>query len=388
LEASGAFVESFTVPPRYSGPLDGLTFVVKDLIDVAGHITGCGNPDWRKGHPPAVCHALCVEQLLGAGGWCVGKTVTDELAFGLLGENYFYGTPLNPRAPDRVPGGSSSGSASAVASGLADFALGTDTGGSVRVPASNCGIFGWRPTHGRISVAGVNPFSPVFDTVGVLASNGEVLGQVGSVLLGRKLGEDEPERILWVTEAFELADSEVRDAAHHATKQLKPAPKEISINNLLPRRSFNDLYECFRIIEWGEIWSCLGSWIESAHPALGPATQKSFDLCRNLDRGLIEGAVQVRESICAELEKKIGKEDLLCFPTIPQPAPLKESIVHDRSQSDYYRRALQLTALSGVGRLPQVSLPLAEVEGLPVGVSFAAARERDEFLLSYVSRFR
>ena len=147
-EQSGAFVETFELPPTADGPLAGLTFAVKDLIDVAGRPTGCGNPTWRDTHPPASVHAVCVEQLLASGARCVGKTVTDEMAFSLIGENHFYGTPLNPAAPDRVPGGSSSGSASAVACGLADFAFGTDTGGSVRVPASNCGLWGLRPSHG------------------------------------------------------------------------------------------------------------------------------------------------------------------------------------------------------------------------------------------------
>ena len=134
---SNAFVSTFDLLPTGSGTLDGLSFAVKDTIDVAGFKTGCGNPTWRDSHPSAVVHAVCVEQLLRAGARCIGKTICDELAFSLLGENYFYGTPLNPHAPDRMPGGSSSGSASAVACGLVDFALGTDTGGSTRVPASN-----------------------------------------------------------------------------------------------------------------------------------------------------------------------------------------------------------------------------------------------------------
>ena len=118
VEQSGAFVETFVVPPTGRGPLDGLRFAVKDLIDVAGHRTGCGNPTWLATHPPAVVSAVCVEQLLVCGGECIGKTITDEVAFSLLGMNHFYGTPLNPAAPERVPGGSSSGSASAVACGL------------------------------------------------------------------------------------------------------------------------------------------------------------------------------------------------------------------------------------------------------------------------------
>src|SRR5262245_37205464 len=210
LSHSNAFVATFDVPPTGSGPLDGLSFAVKDLIDVAGWKTGCGNPTWRDSHPAAVMHAVCVEQLLQAGAHCFGKTISDEMAFSLLGQNHFYGTPLNPLAPERVPGGSSSGSASAVACALVDFALGTDTGGSVRVPASNCGIWGLRPSHGRISLAGVMPFAPAFDTVGVLARDAEVLARVAGVLLG----DEVPDRpavgaVHLIREAFALCDADV-----------------------------------------------------------------------------------------------------------------------------------------------------------------------------------
>src|SRR6476660_5866814 len=194
-EQSGAFIEKFTVPPTKDGPLRGLTFAVKDLIDVAGHRTGCGNPTWLAAHPPAAVNAFCVEQLLAVGATCIGKTITDEFAFSLLGENFHYGTPLNPAAPDRVPGGSSNGSASAVACGLVDFAIGTDTGGSVRVPASNCGIWGWRPSHGLISVAGVMPFSPTLDTVGVFARDVNVLQRVAAVLLATDTSINELSRV-------------------------------------------------------------------------------------------------------------------------------------------------------------------------------------------------
>src|SRR5438270_2833510 len=214
---ANAFVTTFDLPPTGSGSLDGLCFAVKDVIDVAGCKTGCGNPTWRDSHPTAVAHAVCVEQLLRAGASCVGKAICDELAFSLMGENYHYGTPLNPRAPDRVPGGSSSGSASAVAQGLVDFALGTDTGGSVRVPAANVGIWGLRPTHGRVSVAGVIPFSPTFDTVGVLAGDIDVLGRAAAVLLGQEgeaagASSERVETVYLLTDAFEISDPEVREA--------------------------------------------------------------------------------------------------------------------------------------------------------------------------------
>src|SRR4051794_17489876 len=213
--ASQAFVETLRMGPYSAGPLDGLTFAVKDLIDIAGRSTGCGNPHWRDSHPRAEANAVCAEQLLAGGAACVGKTVTDEIAFSLLGENHFYGTPLNPAAPERVPGGSSSGSASAVACGLVDFALGTDTGGSVRTPASNCGIFGIRPSHGLISVAGVMPLAPTLDTVGLFARDLDVLERAAEVLLPHTTDSSSPkapQTIHLVRECFVMADEDVRHA--------------------------------------------------------------------------------------------------------------------------------------------------------------------------------
>ena len=218
---SNAFVTTFDLSPTGTGQLDGLRFAVKDVIDVAGWKTGCGNPTWRDSHPTAVANAVCVEQLLQAGARCVGKTICDELAFSLRGENHFYGTPLNPRAADRVPGGSSSGSASAVACGLVDFALGTDTGGSTRVPASNCGIWGFRPSHGFISVAGVNPLAPSFDTVGILAHNADVLARVAVVLLAAPLSASKPDTIHVIQEAFALADPDVQQALLESVRYLR-----------------------------------------------------------------------------------------------------------------------------------------------------------------------
>lgn len=216
---SRAFVACFELPPSGSGPLEGLSFAVKDLIDVAGWTTGCGNPSWRDSHPPAAVHAVCVEQLLALGARCVGKTVCDELAFSLLGQNHFEGTPLNPRAPDRVPGSSSSGSASAVACGLVDFALGTDTGGSVRVPASNC--LGLRLSHGFISLGGVNPLAPSFDTVGLFAARFPVLKRVAAGLLASEpVTAAEPATIS--SEPFSAAAE--RRAASPASSRLRLAP--------------------------------------------------------------------------------------------------------------------------------------------------------------------
>ncbi|HZB84751.1 MAG TPA: amidase [Rubrobacteraceae bacterium] len=394
---SGAFVEAIELGPIASGPLDGLNFAVKDLIDIASHKTGCGNPSWRDTHPVATANAVCVEQLLSAGARCVGKTVCDELAFSLIGENYFYGTPLNPKAPDRVPGGSSSGSASAVACGLADFALGTDTGGSVRVPASNCGVWGLRPSHGFISVAGVNPFAPTFDTVGILARSADVLARAAAVLFAHEdIPRQEPTTIHLLKEAFSVADPNVRQVLNASVQRLRnlfgERLRETSLGEIDSRSEETHLwawYDTFCVLQWAEIESCLGAWVAATKPAFGPETAQNFELVKNLDRRRLREAVRRREKYFQRLKLFLGPHDLICMPTTPALAPLKGTVVargQPGAGSDYYPRMLSLTSVAGIGRLPQVSLPLAESGGVPVGLSLLAAHGRDAFILGVAQK--
>jgi amidase len=387
-EESGAFIERFSLPATGDGPLGGLRFAVKDLIDVAGYRTGCGNPTWRETHPPAVLSAVCVDQLLAAGARCEGKTVTDELAFSLLGENHHYGTPLNPAAPERVPGGSSSGSASSVACGLVDFALGTDTGGSVRVPASNCGIWGWRPTHGVISVAGVVPLAPTLDTVGVLADRADVLRRVGGILLASSTTTSaKPGRFHVIAEALEMADAAVRGAFRAEMDRLGDRLGgrigTVSLGEICRDVGASDLstwLETYRVLMATEVQSIHSTWIASAQPALGPATLAGFEYVRSIDRSRLTEAIGRREQYCKALRHGLAHETVLCMPTAPTIAPPKGTTHYNRS-GDYYRRTLSLTAIAGVGRLPQVSMPLAMVDGAPLGISLLGTFGEDLFLL-------
>ncbi|HTQ38835.1 MAG TPA: amidase [Pirellulales bacterium] len=406
IEQSGAFIETCELPPTGDGLLAGLRFAVKDLIDIAGRKTGCGNPSWRDTHPPARSHAVCVEQLLAAGGRCIGKTVSDEVAFSLIGENHFYGTPLNPRAPNRVPGGSSSGSASAVACGLADFALGTDTGGSVRFPASNCGIWGLRPSHGFISVAGVMPFAPTFDTVGLHAGSAKLLARAAGVLLGANpraaAGTErlaKPAYIHVLKEAFALAEPAVSQAHQTAIenlrKQFGSALHETSLVEILggdepAPANFDSWFETYCVIQWSEIENSLGPWIAESKPTFGPVTTNNFEMIKTLDRRRVLPAMVRREKYYRALRKFLGPADLLCIPTTPAPAPLKGSLGLDQRVGDYYKRALSLTSIAGIGRLPQVSLPLSSVTvggvELPLGLSLLGSFGEDLFLLDVVQQ--
>lgn len=386
---SNAFVTTFDLSPTDDGPLAGLRFAVKDTIDVAGFKTGCGNPTWRDSHPIAVAHAVCVEQLFHAGARCVGKTICDELAFSLLGENHFYGTPLNPHAPDRVPGGSSSGSASAVACGLVDFALGTDTGGSTRVPASNCGIWGFRPSHDFISVAGVNPLAPSFDSVGVLARSAHVLTKVGFVLLPAPVSVSKPAKIYLLQDAFALADPDVREALSKPKRRLREIfgdiVRESSLQEMVTDdagHNFASWADTFCVIQWAEIKNSLGAWMANAKPELGPEIAASFELVNQLDRRRIAGAVQRREQYFRSLHQSLGPDDLLCIPTTPALAPCKgDPPSRSSSGTGYYPRLLSLTSVAGMGRLPQVSFPIADANGIPVGLSLLARHGQDSFLL-------
>lgn len=389
MTTSKAFVgaSAINIKPYRSGTLDKLTFAAKDLIDLAGYKTGCGNPSWEQTHSPAAAHAICIEQLLYAGATCIGKTMTDELAFSLLGENFFYGTPVNPKAPDRVPGGSSSGSASAVACGLVDFALGTDTGGSVRVPASNCGIWGYRPSHGRISLTGVMPLVPSLDTLGVFAKNNTILNAVAAVLLNEDLVQQdlEPSSIYLLEDLFSICDPEICAALGSIINKL--CPNKTNLSSVLTQAlDYQGLFELFCQTQWPEIWNSHGAWITATAPVFGPATAKNFELTKMADRTHIPIYLKQRELFSSQINTFLGKHKLFCFPTTPILAPLLNSISTDRMQGDYYPRTLAMTAIAGLAGLPQVTLPLADVAGIPIGLSLVAARGNDNYLLSVAQK--
>ena len=389
----GAFIETFTIEPISSGPLDSLTFAVKDVIDISGCKTGFGNPTWRDTHPPAAATAVCVEQLLAAGGRCIGKTVTEELAYSLIGENHFYGAPLNCKAPDRVTGGSSSGSASAVSCGVADFALGTDTGGSVRVPASNCGIWGMRPSHGAVSVAGVRTLSPSFDTVGVLASSAEILERAMHVLLAQPPSPDhEPSNVYFIRETLDLCDLDlfavVQGQLDAVRERYGNRVREISMRQIDQANAagLENWYEIYRVLQRAEAWNSLGSWYEEHKPELGSMIAESIELAKSLDRKLVPEIKARKEDYFRKMNAFLGPRDVIFLPSACSPAPKKGTVnKRDQAPRDYYVRLLSLTSIAGAARLPQISMPLMELEGAPVGLSVMGRFLEDVFLLSTAS---
>lgn len=381
----GAFLPDgrFDLPGAEAGSLAGLTFAAKDIIDVAGHTTGCGNPDWGASHPPAAAHAPVVAALLAAGARLVGKTITDELAYSLNGQNFHYGTPTNVNAPGRIPGGSSCGSAAAVAAGLVDFALGSDTGGSVRVPASYCGLFGLRPTHGRISLDGVMPLAASFDTLGWFAPDAGRLRRVGKVLLPEK-PPPAPGSLLIADDAFALMVPEARARLEPWLARLEGrlgAARRVEIGE--PGGGLAAWMRRFRVIQAREITAQHGAWIVAQEPRFGPEIAARFAWAASVEEAEAAEARRLRAEFTRRMEDLLADGALLCLPTAPDIAPRLDA--DDEALVRHRDRTLSLTAPAGLAGLPQVTLPLAQRDGCPLGLSLMAGRDRDRTLLEFAA---
>jgi amidase len=361
-----------------AGQLVGLTFAVKDVFDIGGHRTGAGHPEWLRTHPPAATTAPAVQCLLDAGARMVGKTHTDELTYSLNGENVHYGTPINPRAAGRIPGGSSSGSAAAVAGGLVDFALGTDCGGSVRLPASYCGIFGFRPTHGRIPLDGVVPLASSFDTVGWFARDAALLERVGHVLLADHRGALQPRRLLLASDTFVLAGDAVAKALQPAVAALSAAVGQVE-EVKVGAKDLSAWMGLFRILQGAEIWANHGAWIRAVQPTFGAGIRERFEWTSSINPAEVAAAREKREQVAARLDALLGDDAILCLPTAPGIAPLRGTPSADLEA--FRARALSLLCIAGLARLPQVSLPLGTLEGCPLGLSLVGPRGADTLLL-------
>ncbi|KAF5746747.1 amidase 1-like isoform X2 [Tripterygium wilfordii] len=407
----GAFLEKFILEPISSSPehpLKGLTFAVKDIFDVDGYVTGFGNPDWARTHSAAISTAPAVLTVLRAGAKGIGKTVMDEMAYSINGENVHYGTPTNPCAADRVPGGSSSGSAVAVGAMLVDFSLGTDTGGSVRVPASYCGIFGFRPSHGAVSTSGVIPMSQSFDTVGWFARDPVTLNRVGRVLL--QLSDVRlvvPTQILVPEDCFQLSNipsDQINLALVKSVENLfggnivKPINLGEYVKDRVPSLkhfmckvnedqeynipSLAALSTAMRSLQRYEFKKNHGEWVTTVKPDLGPgiservweamrATGEDADIC-----------CSVKAELRAALTDLLGDFGILAIPTVPGPPPKLQT---DPTSLETFRaRAFSLLSICGVSGFCQVSMPLGLYDNLPVAVSLVAKHGSDGFLLNLV----
>jgi amidase len=377
----GAFMpgERFRIAGRTGGPLAGLSFAAKDLFDVAGHTTGGGNLDWARTNPVPERHAWAVQTLLDAGADLIGKTITDEISLGILGENPFYGTATNPRAPGHVPGGSSSGSAAAVAGGVCDTALGTDTGGSVRVPASFCGLYGIRPTHGRLDTAGMMQQAPTSDTTGWFARDAETFARVSSVMLGEPIPDGLPQRLVIASDAFAFADPETAAALEPLVARLSGLIGEVRHETMAPP-GLAAWARAQRTIQPYEAWLTFQDWIDRTNPRF------QYSVARNLVLGSMIPASErgwaslVRQEARGRMRQLLPPGTIICLPTTPFPAPpCGEPLSVLEPLRD---RILGLCAHGGLTGVPQVTIPGTIVDGRPVGLSILGARGSDAALVA------
>jgi amidase len=361
-----------------AGPLAGLTVAVKDMYDIAGTRTGAGNPTWLTAHEPAHGHAAVIEKILAAGATITGKTICEELLFSVTGINAHYGTPANVRAPGRMPGGSSSGSAAATAAGACDFALGSDTGGSVRIPASFCGLYGIRPTHDRVDLSGAVAMAPSFDVAGWLAAAPGVFRRVGTVLLDGKRVDARLDALIIAADAFAEADAEVaalgREFLARAAAVLPPSQEQT-----LASDGFDSWREAFRVIQGYEAWQSFGTFVTTAKPQLGPGICERIAYAATVTAEQAEAARATMAAARTYIRALVPPGTVLALPTAPCIAPPVD-LPADALES-FRAGVMRLTSASNLSGLPQITLPAGIVDGCPAGLSLIGWAGGDEALL-------
>lgn len=362
-----------------TGPLAGCTLAVKDLFHMAGLPTAAGNPDWLASHSTPTTTNSTVSALLDAGAHFVGKTITDELAYSLNGKNKHYNRLVNPTAPEHIPGGSSSGSAVAVSTGEADIGLGTDTGGSIRVPASYQGLWGIRTTHGAIACDNMVALAPSFDTVGWMTKEVNTLSAVAQVCLPKNTQQytyDKPTFAI----ATNLFDAVAHKAASvewlaqlansHSCIELTPA--QLDVSQLATANTF-------RILQGAEIWQQHGRWLSQQQPDIAEDIMLRLNWCSTITPAQISEAKAQQQHIIAHIEKLFDCADVLVIPTTPGIAPRcdadDETLANDRNA------LLALTAIAGLTGLPQLHLPLFSLHNAPCGLSLVGKKGSDLALI-------
>jgi len=378
LRSFNGIVRELHLGAARSGLLAGRTFVAKDLFDVAGYVTGAGNPTWLETHRAASVSASSIERLTGSGANLVGKSCSDELAFSLDGINIHYGTPINPQLPECIPGGSSSGSASATASGLVDFAIGTDTSGSVRVPASYCGVYGFRPTHGRVPIDGVVPLGPDFDTVGWFARDPQTLELCGQVLLGASGSLERASCLYIVPEALALISQDIAQPVIAAISRLERRFAHAAHWDL-DIKALQEWLSCFGLIRGRQAWECHGEWIEKYHPLFAPEILERFMQGKRVTAEERAQAEVVRRRAVDRILSTIKETSVVCVPTACGLPPLKSA---SEQQLAATRKAnMLLCSIASVAGLPQMTVPISVTDRVRTGISFIGAPGTDMMLL-------
>jgi len=361
-----------------SGPLAALSAVIKDMYDIAGSRTGGGSPDWLAAQKPANKNASAVAKVLAAGATITGKTICDEFFYSVSGVNAHYGTPPNVRAPGRIPGGSSSGSAAACGANACDFALGSDTGGSIRVPASFNGVYGLRPTHGRVDLTGAMAMAPSFDVAGWLANGPGVLRRVGMVLLQGTAVKGRATQLLIANDAFAQADAEVAALCREfLTRGSAILPARV--DGTIAAAGFDVWREAFRVVQAKEVWETFGAFITKAKPKLGPGIKERMDFAASVTDEQTNRSRETLTDARSHIRATLQPGTIMALPTAPSIAPL---LTATGETLELFRvRTMRLTCIAGLAGLPQINIPVGTVAGCPAGLSFVGWPGGDEVLL-------
>ena len=368
-----------------SGPLAGLSFAVKDLFDVAGYPTSGGQPFVLAMSGIKTETAPTAQRLLDAGARFAGKTITDELAFSMNGQNAHFGSPVNGAAPDRISGGSSSGSASAVSNQLCDFAVGSDTGGSVRGPANHCGLVGLRPTHGRVSLKGALDLAPSLDTCGWFTRDVATFARVADVLLGADPAPLPADRIrlLAPRDIWGLLAPEVLAAQAGPRARVEAAlGAAMPVDAVL--ESFETMYWSFRFQQGREAWHTDGALIDRFVPPLGPGVKERFAWAREVTAAQYDESAAFRARFRAHVAALLGRDGVLLMPTMPDVAPLVSA--DEALLEDYRNQATRMLCIAGLAGFPQLSLPLGTRLGAPLGLSLLGPAGSDRSLVRLAER--
>jgi len=369
-----------SLAPTSAGVLSHLTFVFKDLFDVQGYRTGAGNPAWLDSHEAASHSAILIDELLANGAHCVGRVQTDELAYSLNGQNIHYGTPVNPLAPDCLPGGSSSGSAVAVANGDADFSIGTDTGGSVRVPASYCGLFGLRPTLGKLNLTHCFELAKSFDSAGIFARHLPVLKQVLSALTP----DDEPGQAidklyLDNTLATQLSEQRLTALQQWCTaSQVSLLRCDFLANSGYQLETLSLL---FRTIQGFEIIQQHDAWLQAHGDSLDASIMQRIIWSRQISEQQYQQAKLQQQNFQQQLKTQFADmQGCWVLPTTPSGPPAltleSEALAHYRSQ------LMGLTSIAGLTGFPQLHLPMAGLSEGPCGISLMSIADKEADLIA------
>ena len=364
----------------YNGNLKNLKFVLKDMCDVKNIKTSCGNPDFYKACEPAKKHAEFLSNILSEGAILEGITICDEFFYSVIGENSHYGTPKNLNAPNCVPGGSSSGSAAALTTDLFDFSIGSDTGGSVRVPASFCGLLGIRPTHGRINANGVYPMAPSFDTIGWFSNNIKTFQKIGEVLLDKNKNENITfNQFVIAEDLLELVDTDIKNQFNSYYKELHPNIKHIRLSKF----SKSEIADNFRILQAGEIKEHVIPWIEKNKPKISLEINSRIEMASEILPLEIDAAKTFRQEIISEINNSLPEGDIAIFPTTPFSAP--KCGQSDQDLGSDRKKIMEMTSIAGMTSRPQISIPKFKGKTGPVGISILGWQNSDEILLNKLS---